>query len=142
MAWRYRLERRTAHWFAPLAEVSYLNEWVTLHDGWMVVRPGYAWDGCSPSFNLAGTALWLGVPDGPLGPDGRPVGWRASLFHDALCQFRRDIPGVTRQASVAVLAGLLAADGAPRWMQRLYPAAVQLFGPQDFLGDAPCVATL
>lgn len=137
MTWRYRLERREAHWFAPLAQVSFLNEWVTINDGWMVVRAGYAWDGCSPAWRLPGTVVWLGVPDGPLGLDGRPVSWRASLFHDALCQFRSEIAGLTKGASVAVLADLLVNDGAPLWMQTLYPAAVQSFGPRDFLGDVP-----
>lgn len=141
MAWRYQLEQRAAHRFPVLAEVNYSNEWVTIHDGWMVVRAGYAWDGCSPAWAVPGTSLWLGAPDGPLGPDGRPVAWRASLFHDALCQFRGDIPGVTKAASVAVLAELLLLDAAPRWMRVLYPFVVQHFGPQDFLGDAPGVAT-
>ena len=95
------------------------------------------------SFNGSGnyyvggcTPIWLGVPDGPLGFDGRPAAWRASLFHDALCQFRGEIPGLTAAAATSVFSSLLAADGAPLWMQRLYPAAVLRFGPQDFMGGA------
>lgn len=135
MRWRYRLDRPACGEFRSLAGLDFANAWLSIHDGWMRVSEGYAWDGCSPSLRIPGAGLWVGTPDGPLGSDGRPVAWRASLFHDALCQFRGVIPGLTAEAATAVFAGLLAADGAPYWMQRIYPAAVLRFGPQDFMGD-------
>lgn len=133
--WRYRLDEQATLKSDALAGIDYGNAWLTIYGGWMHVRAGYAWDGCSPALRLPGTGIWIGPPDGPLLADGRPAAWRASLLHDALCQFRRDIPGLTRAAATAVFAAELAAAGAPYWMRRLYPAAVRRFGPQDFLGD-------
>ena len=136
MRWRYRTDRPVSETFEALSGLDFSNAWLSIHDGWMRVSEGYAWDGCSPVWTVRGTPIWLGVPDGPLGFDGRPAAWRASLFHDALCQFRGAVPGLTVAAATSVFSSLLAADGAPMWMQRLYPAAVLRFGPQDF-GAAP-----
>lgn len=136
MRWRYQLLSPCSRAFGDLRGVHFRNDWLLIRDGWMRVNAGYAWDGCSPAWRVPGTRLWLGAPDGPLGLDGRPAAWRASLFHDALCQFRREIPGLTAAAATSAFAGLLASEGAPIWMQRLYPAAVQRFGPQDFMGGA------
>ncbi len=136
MRWRYRLDRPASESFGALAGIDFSNEWLSIRDGWMRVSDGYAWDGCSPAWNVRGTPVWLGVPDGPLGYDGRPAAWRASLFHDALCQFRGAIPGLTAAAATSVFSSLLAADCAPLWMLKIYPPAVLRLGPRDFMGDA------
>ena len=136
MRWRYRLDRPASELFEVLAGIGFSNAWMSIRDGRMRVNDGYAWDGCSPAWNVRGTSVWLGVPDGLLGFDGRPAAWRASLFHDALCQFRGEISGLTKAAATSVFSSLLAADCAPLWMQKLYPAAVLRLGPQDFMGDA------
>lgn len=130
MAWRYRLTAPFALAAAELAGVVHQGPWLQIADSRLSIAADYAWDGCSPSVKLGG--LWLGTWDGPLGPDGRPVSWRASLVHDALCQFRPQLQGMTKAASVGVFARLLAEDAAPGWMQRLYPAAVDRFGPQQW----------
>lgn len=134
--WRYRLERpaiTTCHWLDGL---RFENDWVTVGPrGLMCVRAGYAWDGASPALRIPRTRFWLGTWDGPIMPNGRPAAYRATLFHDALCQFRHEIPGLTLRATTAVFASELADAGAPAWMQRLYPAGVSWFGPQDFPGD-------
>lgn len=131
MAYRYRLATPLALAAAELAGVSHENPWLRIADGRLSIAAGYAWDGCSPAIKL-GPGFWLGTPDGPLGWDGRPVTWRASLAHDALCQFRPELRGMTKAASVALFARLLAEDRAPGWIQTLYPAAVDRFGPQNW----------
>lgn len=137
MRWRYRLDRPACGEFRSLAGLDFANAWLSIHDGWMRVSEGYAWDGCSPSLRIPGAGLWVGTPDGPLGSDGRPVAWRASLFHDALCQFRADINGLTKETTVRLFAKMLREDGAPDWMSKLYPAAVHRLGPQEWGGLAP-----
>ncbi|MFC4445558.1 hypothetical protein [Castellaniella denitrificans] len=139
-SWRYVLHHRVAAHHRALSGISFDGEWLQIHCGMIRVQVGYAWDGCSPALRVPGTRIWLGVPDGPVMDDGRPAAWRASLLHDALCQFRRDIPGLTRDAATAVLAAELHDAQAPLWMQRLYPAGVRLLGPQDFPGDGPRLA--
>jgi len=133
--WRYRLERPATATSPRLADICFGNDWLSIYRGKVRVSEGYAWDGCSPAFPVPHTRLWLGPPDGPLGTDGRPAAWRASLFHDALCQFRRDIPTLTKAAATALFAQALVDADAPAWMQRLYPLVVFRFGPQDFPGD-------
>ena len=108
----------------------------------LAIPAGYAWDECSPSVRVPGGFLlpggiWIGPWDGPLGPDGRPVSWQASLVHDALCQFRPEIQGLTKEATVRLFARMLHESGAPGWMCKLYPAAVHRLGPQERGGLAP-----
>lgn len=133
MPWRYRLDAQQEIVAGELAAVSFANQWLTIREGMLLVAAGYAWDGCSPSVKLPGR-LWLGIWDGPLGPDGRPVSWRASLAHDVLCQFRSELRGISKAASVTLFARLLREDSAPGWMCQLYPAAVDRFGPQGWRG--------
>ncbi|MFT0531896.1 hypothetical protein ACMHYJ_03545 [Castellaniella hirudinis] len=130
MTWRYILARPAIARHQALASIRFNNRWLTIEHGLICVREGYAWDGCSPAIRIPGTRRWLGPPDGPLMDDGRPAAWRASCFHDALCQFRHQIPGLTRDASVAVFAAELA--DAPAWMRWLYPPAVRWLGPQSW----------
>ena len=141
MSWRYCLRQRFECFAPELLAVAYAGPWLDIGHGRLAIPAGYAWDGCSPAARLpAGPllpgGLWLGTWDGPLGPDGRPVTWRASLVHDALCQFRPDIPGLTKEATVRLFARMLRDAGAPGWMHRLYPAAVHRLGPQDWVGSA------
>ena len=138
--WRYVLHRRVAAHHRALSGISFGNQWLQICCGVVRIQAGYAWDGCSPSIAIPGTRLWLGIYDGPLMSDGRPAAWRASLLHDALCQFRHDIPGLTREAATTVFATELHDSMAPTWMQRVYPSAVRLLGPQDFPGDGPRIA--
>lgn len=56
---------------------------------------GYAWDGCSPKFQLGD--LIFGTPDGVIGLNSKPKTYYASMAHDILYQFRDQLVGkVTR----------------------------------------------
>lgn len=134
MPWRYRLPTRYEAAATELAGVEYDGPWLTVSRGRIAIPAGYCWDGCSPTLRLPG-GFWLGPPDGPLGIDGRPVSWRASLVHDALCQHRADLAGLGKAATVALFARMLAEAGAPIWMRKLYPTAVDRLGPQQWPGD-------
>jgi hypothetical protein len=145
MTWRYRLRERFEVFAPELLTVAYAGPWLEIRHCRLAIPAGYAWDGCSPALRLPGgpalpTGLWLGPWDGPLGADGRPVTWRPSLVHDALCQFRGDIQGLSKAATVRLFARMLAEAGAPGWMCRLYPAAVSRLGPQSF-GPLPVVTS-
>lgn len=137
MPWRYRLDTRLDLLTPELVQVEFANRWLEIRHCRLAIATGYAWDGCSPSWKLPARpvlqrGLWMGTWDGPLDTDGRPVTWRASLAHDALCQFRRQLQGVNKAATVALFARLLRESNAPGWMCCLYPAAVDRFGPQDW----------
>lgn len=101
MSWRYVLRDRFELSAPELVSVTYAGPWLEIGHCRLVIPAGYAWDGCSPSVRLPGgfllpSGIWIGPWDGPLGPDGRPVSWQASLVHDALCQFRPEIHGLAR----------------------------------------------
>ncbi|BAK75827.1 hypothetical protein NH8B_0995 [Pseudogulbenkiania sp. NH8B] len=137
MNWRYRLDQPYHHASANLQGVEFRNDWIDVRHGSIVIQPGYAWDGCSPAWRLP-AGLWIGTPDGPLMPEGRPQTFYASLVHDALCQWKREIP-LRKAATVALFAELLQAAGFPSWRVRLYAGAVARFGPQRFGGDVMTV---
>jgi hypothetical protein len=133
MAWRYLLGARFELLAPELVSIAFANRWLEIRHCRLAIAPGYAWDGCSPAARLPG-GIWIGTPDGPLAADGRPVAWRASMVHDALCQFRPDIAGLAKSATVDLFRRMLIEDGAPGWMCALYPAAVWHFGPQEWGG--------
>jgi len=84
---------------------------------------GYAWDGCSPKFNVLDIFL-IGTPDGRINVNtGKPVTYYASLIHDALYQFRKDL-GIKRKVADKVFLYYLG-DFQLRF---IYYAAVRLFG--------------
>ena len=133
MAWRYVLGARFELLAPELVSIAFANRWLEIRHCRLAIAAGYAWDGCSPAVRLPG-GIWIGVPDGPLAVDGRPVSWRASMVHDALCQFRPDIPGLAKSATVDLFRRILINDSAPGWMCALYPAVVRRFGPQEWAG--------
>ena len=128
--WRYRLAEDYALESPHLAGISFCSDWLLIDDGRMLIRAGYAWDGCSPKWYVAGRAI--GVPDGPIQADGYPQTAWASLVHDALCQFKHLVP-VTKRQAVALFDEMLRAANW-RW-RSVYVAAVDLFGPQRYAGD-------
>ncbi len=54
------------------------NNWISIYGCEIIVRAGYAWNGCSPKKFILGR--WIGTPD-------TQTNIIASLFHDALVQF-------------------------------------------------------
>ena len=64
------------------------NGWVSIDQGHMIIRKGYSWDGCSPKFTILGV-LRIGIPDGIIDSrTGKQSCYYASLYHDALYQFK------------------------------------------------------
>lgn len=140
MAWRYKNEQDLTLFAKELERVSFKNEWLTIESGNVFIPKDYAWDGCSPTLKIpAGAVLpngiWMGPWDGPLGIDCRPVTWKASLVHDALCQFRKEIYNLKKKDTVDLFGRLLLEANAPRWMCLIYPLAIDRYGPQYWHGD-------
>ena len=126
-AWIYRLDTPFEYEHPCLKGIMFQNHWVTISDGKMLVRPGYAWDGCSPKAHVLGL-FTFGTPDGCL-RHGKPCTYRASLGHDVLCQFRKQLP-LSKAASLEIFNDILKQDKWP--LRRLYVAMVDKFGPQDW----------
>lgn len=101
--WKYRLTEPLVHNSKILPEFGCLAQteihfadqderlWLTIGiDGSIAIEPGYAWDGCSPTWKLFGWLL-VGTPDGATDPvNGYPYTYAASCIHDALYQFLDD----------------------------------------------------
>ena len=89
------------------------------------VKAGYSWDGCSPKYRFMGLS-W-----------GTPDGWSdqckdASMVHDVFCQFRQDLPRVSKSLTLCLFYNMLLAAKWP--LTSLYVRIVDRFGPQDWLG--------
>ena len=84
------------------------NEWLLIsEDGDVVVKgsngQGYAWDGCTPKWNVFDLFL-IGTPDGrTIVNTEKPITYYASLIHDILCQFAPDIEISRKQADKVFL---------------------------------------
>jgi hypothetical protein len=126
-SWRYALAHDYGFHTRYLCDVHFENKWLTIKDGDVVIKAGYAWDGCSPCVSVLGL-FYLGPPDGAQ-LLGIPATYHASLVHDVLCQFRHDVP-ISKATSVAVFRELLDKVRFP--LARLYATAVALFGPRTF----------
>ena len=128
--WRYVTSKTVTHYSNLLDGVHCKTDYLTIANNEVRVEWGYAWDGCSPSWKICG--MWFGVWDGPRGKDGRPSAWLASLIHDAVCQYRDEITGLSTDTSVALFKELLVLKDSPSWMTWLYPFAVKLYGSKSW----------
>lgn len=78
-----------------LEKREFENDWLKIeNDGKIVVKGsnknGYAWDGCSPKFNVID--IIIGTPDGRLDYNTeKQITYYASMFHDVLYQFKSEI---------------------------------------------------
>lgn len=101
--WKFRLEQTEVISFGyselldKYGKVShvYYRDWFVLHinqdTATIVIRKGYAWDGCTPKFRLFGRLF--GVWDGFFNlKTHRQDTYYASLVHDTLCQFMAQHP--------------------------------------------------
>ena len=110
--------------------IKFNCRWLRVNEGMITVKKGYAWDGCSPKFVIAD--LWIiGTPDGRK-RYGKPVTYRASLVHDALTQFKDELP-ITHQQATAVFSALL--KEAEFFWHRVYVLMIRVFGTRKFLGN-------
>ena len=130
--WLYRLDEDFAC-FVCLAidtDVKFKNGWLEIDGGVMTIEKGYAWDGCSYKWSILDLFV-VGVPDGRL-RYGKPITYHASLVHDALTQFRHEIP-ITHQDATAIFDVLLKESGF--FWRHVYVYFVKKFGEKDFLGN-------
>lgn len=121
--YKYKLEHDKAFVHELLLGIEFKNEWVTIQDGVMIIKKGYAWDGCTPKYKIG--RFVIGVPDGKKDE----CKW-ASLVHDIFCQFIETIP-VSKETTLTIFDEMLEEAG---WKYRkLYVWAVDKFGPQKWI---------
>ena len=130
MTWRYKLRNKYTLRHPELDGVEYKTEWCIISGGTIQIRPGYAWDGCTPAIPLPFN-LWIGTPDGHLCDDGKPQAFYASLVHDVLCQYHATVP-MSKQAVSSIFHDMLRQRGFSPFRAGLYKVAVSLFGPQTW----------
>ena len=128
--WRYRLDKDLVHQTTRLNGITFHSDWLTIENGTIRLKEGYAWDGVTPAFYFLG--IWWGVWDGPKGVDKKVVSWKATAIHDAFCQFVGLIKGISRDQTVEIFKELLEQNGAPKFMSTIYPWFVRYCGPQDW----------
>lgn len=120
--------KEDVHYSSMLINLEFEDTWLKIEkSGNITIKgtysDGYAWDGCSPKLNIFDIFL-LGTPDGRINVNiGKPVTYYASLIHDILYQFRREI-GITRKDADQVFLYYLG-DFRLRYV---YYAAVRIFG--------------
>ena len=109
----------------PLLNGYHFNsEWVCIDDGWMIIRQGYSWDGCSPKFEFLD--MFPGTPDGKTDPKtNKPITYYASGIHDALYQYKRELK-VPRHIADLIFFVMLVEVGFS--MSLVYYLAVRAFG--------------
>lgn len=128
--WRYRLEEDFIYHSEHLRGIYFVCPWMVIDDGDVMVKKEYAWDGVTPAYYFCGR--WWGIWDGPKGKDGKVVSWKATLVHDAFCQFIGLIKGIKKEQTVEVFKELLEWNDSPKFMCKFYPWFVKYFGPQDW----------
>jgi hypothetical protein len=108
---------------------DFANEWMSINaDGLIVVKgthdKGYAWDGCSPKLNFL-HLIW-GTADGAMDfRTAKPFTYYASMIHDILYQFKKEVP-VSRMEADILFAKILRKAGFIWWW--LYGFAVIVGG--------------
>jgi hypothetical protein len=102
--WKYRLEEEYRYQLPIRPEHGLLLGGVAsiTESGLLIVSAGYAWDGCSPKWRI-GDVL-LGTPDAaPDDVNGLPKTYYASLVHDVLCQFERELSHVVTRREIDMI---------------------------------------
>jgi len=98
--YKYVVRERVLFKNTPI-KMDFINPWLAMKvNGDITIngsyKDGYAWDGCTPKYNIIDLFL-LGIPDGRnLVLTGKPVTYYASMIHDMLCQHQKEI-GITRK---------------------------------------------
>ena len=100
------------------------SNWLTISGGEISIETNYAWNGCSPKFQLLD--LIIGTPDGATNlTHGYPKAYYASMVHDALYQYKSTVP-VTRKEADWLFYKMLKEENF--FWAKVYYAAVRLFG--------------
>ena len=105
------------------------SDWLIIKsDGQMTVKgsheDGFAWDGCTPKINFL--QFTFGTPDGMMVlTTGKPITYYASMFHDAINQYKKTVD-VTRKQTDKLFRNNLKEAGFIWWW--LYYFAVRTFG--------------
>lgn len=127
----YQLKAQYEYQHSALQGVEFSNDWCFIADGCITVAAGYAWDGCTPKYDIAGLGV-IGTPDGRL-YQGKPITYYASLVHDVLCQFKDEID-ISKLQVIQIFNDMLAERNFAARV--VYVSAVDWFGPQVFAGDS------
>lgn len=104
------------------------NDWLKLDGYSITVRgsnmTGYAWDGCSPKTHILD--LVIGTPDGMTSKETRkPITYYASMVHDCLYQFKKEVP-ISRKTTDLIFLEMLQEENF--FFARLYYIMVRTFG--------------
>lgn len=105
------------------------TEWLKVEPNGMITVKGsndrgYAWDGCSPKFNIL--QFTCGTPDGMLVYETcAPITYYASMFHDAIYQYKKEIDITRKETDNLFKENLKKADFMWWW---IYYFAVWAFG--------------
>ncbi len=114
---------------SSIRNVAFKNNWISIDpDGNIHVQKGYAWNGCSPKINFLD--MIIGTPEGAMNPaTGKPKTYHASMIHDALYQFSKDLKGkIQRRQADKVFREML---GAEKFLPAdIYYAAVRMLAWQ------------
>ena len=123
----YTLDAHYTYVHPIFSDITFKNQWINIESGTLTVNQLYSWDGCTPKIQPFGL-FTIGTPDGAL-RFGKPWLYYCSLVHDALCQFRHELPFTQRQVTQIFSDHMQSAQ----WpLQRTYTFAVNHLGPQDF----------
>jgi len=125
--YKFKLENTYAYQHKLLIGIYLSNNWCNINDGILIIKKGYAWDGCSPKHSAFGLFLF-GTPDGVL-KEGKPWTYYQSLVHDVLMQFRLELPLSKEQTSTIFRDHL----NSVKWpLTKQYVWAVNKLGPQNY----------
>lgn len=111
---------------SSILDVAYGNDWMSIGPkGQVRVKKGYAWNGCSPKINFMD--MIIGTPEGAVNPvTGKPKTYYASMIHDALYQFSKDLKDrIRRKQADDLFREMLRAEGF--LPADIYYAAVRMF---------------
>ena len=134
--WRYVLDHEYELRIDNYLNIKFESEWFTILGDTLKIKKGYAWNGCNPAYRVESTifgiSFWVGTPDGTTLPGGMRQTWEASMVHDAFCQYREVIHGVTKKFTIDLFKALLLKSGFSAWRANFYAGVVNYFGPQDW----------
>lgn len=101
--------------------------WAALYKGRIVISKDYAWDGCSPKFNIL-DLFTPGTPDGRINVvTMKPKTYYASLVHDVFYQFRDELKvAVNRKMADQIFLQIMKENDF--MLRYIYYAAVRIFG--------------